>query len=124
MLKIIAKYRPNATDTEKKTGWTVTFEEFLRYVTDGLREGIVKRYWDHWDTYEQLCNPCQVKYDFIGDIESENNKESNALLIGQYLVNCKCRHTYKQVHFISPEHVSYLILIINHCEQFQYLKAK
>ncbi len=76
--EIMKRYRPNASAIEKQTGWTVTFEEFLRYVTDGLHEGRMMDH--HWETYEHLCNPCKINYDFIGDIESQNNEESNALL--------------------------------------------
>ena len=74
---ILRMYHKNATKAMLWTGTGVTFEEFLRYVTDQLRN----RNWmdEHWNTYVDLCSPCQVQYDYIGKIESQNS-ETNALL--------------------------------------------
>ena len=63
--KIVEKYRYNNTKTVE-TGNDVTFTEYVRYLTDNPP-------WDvneHWMPYEDLCRPCNVKYDFIGSIDT------------------------------------------------------
>ncbi|XP_053377344.1 carbohydrate sulfotransferase 11-like [Mercenaria mercenaria] len=49
----------------------MTFEEFLLYFTDVYE---VNEYLnEHFVPSNQLCNPCNVKYDYIGKYESLNN---------------------------------------------------
>ena len=47
----------------------VEFDEFVRYAVNegvGRRPGIDI----HWDSVYDICQPCQVKYDFIGHYET------------------------------------------------------
>jgi len=47
----------------------VEFEEFARYAVNegvGRRQGIDI----HWDSVYDVCQPCQVKYDFVGHYET------------------------------------------------------
>lgn len=47
----------------------VTFEEFLRYVVStGTSDPPQQN--QHWATYQNLCQPCFVKYDHIGKLET------------------------------------------------------
>lgn len=47
----------------------VTFEEFIRYVVlTGTTEPFKQN--QHWATYQDLCQPCFVKYDYIGKMET------------------------------------------------------
>ena len=62
--KIIRQYRENATNESLAHGNDVKFEEFLRYVAETSKLD------EHWDTYSNLCAPCQVHYDFIGKYET------------------------------------------------------
>ena len=59
---ILNRYRqehPNATDD-------VTFTKFIYYVLS-LRDEARN---EHWKSYEGLCHPCAVDYDFIGHFEN------------------------------------------------------
>ncbi|XP_022777724.1 carbohydrate sulfotransferase 11-like [Stylophora pistillata] len=60
--RIITLYRPGGNPEEKN----VKFDEFLNYVLH-LGDG----YWnEHWQTYDNLCQPCGIPYDFIGHFEN------------------------------------------------------
>ena len=59
MLNRYRQQHPNATND-------ITFTKFIYYVlslTDGARN-------EHWKSYEGLCHPCAVDYDFIGHFEN------------------------------------------------------
>ena len=59
---ILNRYRqehPNATDD-------VTFTKFIYYILS-LRDEARN---EHWKSYEGLCHPCAVDYDFIGHFEN------------------------------------------------------
>ena len=44
----------------------VTFDEFVNYVLS-----IGGGYWnEHWQTYDKLCRPCAIDYDFVGRFEN------------------------------------------------------
>lgn len=64
--KIIRDFRPNATQQALRTGRDVTFPEFIEYI---LKEGIHEGLNWHWNTYDDQCRPCSVKYNFIGRFE-------------------------------------------------------
>ena len=70
---IIKKYRPGGNPEDKN----VTFDEFLNYVIN-----IGNGYWnEHWQTYDKLCHPCAVKYDFIGKFENLKEEAAHVLEI-------------------------------------------
>lgn len=50
----------------KQDGWkpTVTFSEFLQLVLDPDADDV------HWQSYDDLCHPCHVRYDFISNYDS------------------------------------------------------
>ena len=57
---IVRQYRENATEMALRTGADVTFVEFLTFLTrEPLGDG-------HWVRQYDQCQPCVVKYDFIG----------------------------------------------------------
>ena len=59
---IIKRYSPGGNPDHIN----VTFDEFLNFVIN-----IGKGYWDeHWQTYDKLCHPCGIQYDFIGRFEN------------------------------------------------------
>ena len=64
--KIVANFRPNATQKSLHAGDDVTFKEFIEYI---LKEGVYEGLNPHWNTYEGQCMPCYVHYDFIGRFE-------------------------------------------------------
>ncbi|KAM3823986.1 carbohydrate sulfotransferase 14 isoform 1-T3 [Vipera latastei] len=58
-IEIVKKYRKNPG---KSMGDDVTFSEFLRYLIDEETEKMN----EHWMPIYNLCQPCAIKYDFIG----------------------------------------------------------
>ncbi|XP_035521249.1 carbohydrate sulfotransferase 8-like [Morone saxatilis] len=73
---IISRYRANATRTALRTGAGVTFREFVQYLLDVRRPVGMDI---HWEPISQLCNPCLLRYNFIGKFESLE-EEANFLL--------------------------------------------
>ena len=68
---IIKTYRPGGNPEHKN----ITFDEFLNYVIN-----IGKGYWnEHWQTYDKLCHPCGIQYDFIGRFENLEEEASFVL---------------------------------------------
>ncbi|KAL9986222.1 hypothetical protein ACROYT_G000332 [Oculina patagonica] len=68
--EIIRRYRPGGNPEDKN----ITFDEFVNYVIN-IGDG----YWnEHWKTYDKLCHPCGVHYDFIGKF---NNLQEEARYI-------------------------------------------
>ena len=54
---------------EEDTNTWVSFQEFLRYVSNpefSLDEGSE----EHWKEMYRLCSPCSIQYDFIGKLET------------------------------------------------------
>ncbi|XP_048188283.1 carbohydrate sulfotransferase 14 [Perognathus longimembris pacificus] len=61
--EIVRRYRPGAGPDP--AGDDVTFAEFLRYLADEDPE----RMDEHWMPVYHLCQPCAVRYDFVGAYE-------------------------------------------------------
>ncbi|NXF79744.1 CHSTE sulfotransferase, partial [Sclerurus mexicanus] len=61
-VEIVRRYRKNGGNS---AGNDVTFEEFLQYLLDED----VERMNEHWMPIYNLCQPCAVRYDFIGSYE-------------------------------------------------------
>ncbi|XP_063779373.1 carbohydrate sulfotransferase 14 [Pseudophryne corroboree] len=61
-LEIVRRYRESPGPSK---GDDVTFPEFLRYLLDED----VERMNEHWMPIYNLCQPCAVRYDFIGSYE-------------------------------------------------------
>lgn len=61
--KIIAQFRPNASQHALETGSVVTFPEFTSFLLQ------TKHYDEHWRPVDDLCSPCAANYDFIGHYE-------------------------------------------------------
>uniref|UniRef100_A0A8B9ZBG0 Carbohydrate sulfotransferase n=1 Tax=Buteo japonicus TaxID=224669 RepID=A0A8B9ZBG0_9AVES len=64
-VEIVRRYRKNGGNS---AGDDVTFSEFLRYLLDEEAE----RMNEHWMPIYNLCQPCAVRYDFIGSYERLN----------------------------------------------------
>uniref|UniRef100_A0A8C9Q7Z2 Carbohydrate sulfotransferase n=1 Tax=Spermophilus dauricus TaxID=99837 RepID=A0A8C9Q7Z2_SPEDA len=61
--EIVKRYRAGAGPSP--AGDDVTFPEFLRYLVDEDPE----RMNEHWMPVYHLCQPCAVRYDFVGSYE-------------------------------------------------------
>ena len=53
----------------KRSHYNVTFGDFIRYAFSS-HPPVPKNM--HWDTMENLCEPCKIKYDFIVKMETFN----------------------------------------------------
>ncbi|XP_071502869.1 carbohydrate sulfotransferase 14-like [Diadema antillarum] len=73
--KIIAKYRKPGTIIEGADQSRITFEEFLRFLVDSD----TRRMDPHWRPMHELCQPCAIKYDFIGSFEQLSEDASLVL---------------------------------------------
>uniref|UniRef100_A0A8D0DT98 Carbohydrate sulfotransferase n=1 Tax=Salvator merianae TaxID=96440 RepID=A0A8D0DT98_SALMN len=71
-VEIVKRYRKNPG---KSSGDDITFSEFLRYLLDED----VERMNEHWMPIYNLCQPCAVRYDFIGSYE-RLNEDANYVL--------------------------------------------
>ncbi|KAF1478174.1 Carbohydrate sulfotransferase 14, partial [Megadyptes antipodes antipodes] len=71
-VEIIRRYRKNGGNS---AGDDVTFSEFLRYLLDEEAE----RMNEHWMPIYNLCQPCAVRYDFIGSYERLNTDANYVL---------------------------------------------
>jgi len=65
--KIILRYRKFPTNHSLQYGDDVRFIEFVQYLLDLKGD---KEFEAHWRFYNQLCQPCQLGYDFIGKYET------------------------------------------------------
>ncbi|XP_076813769.1 carbohydrate sulfotransferase 11-like [Clavelina lepadiformis] len=66
MMKELYGNTSQVQDTES----TPSFEEFVKYVSDGRNQGFKNGGEMHWNTYTSLCNPCHVEYDVILHLET------------------------------------------------------
>ncbi|XP_066963476.1 carbohydrate sulfotransferase 11-like [Macrobrachium rosenbergii] len=64
--KILNKYRRPGRNY---SGDDVSFSEFIRFISEPGR-GTFEQRNEHWLSVHEICNPCAVKYDFIGKYES------------------------------------------------------
>lgn len=64
--KIQQKYRSAGASPE---GDNTTFSEFIRFISEP-GHGTFEQRNEHWLSVHELCNPCAVKYDFVGKYES------------------------------------------------------
>uniref|UniRef100_A0A8C3J6U8 Carbohydrate sulfotransferase n=1 Tax=Calidris pygmaea TaxID=425635 RepID=A0A8C3J6U8_9CHAR len=71
-VEIVRRYRKNGGNS---AGDDVTFSEFLRYLLDEE----VERMNEHWMPIYNLCQPCAVRYDFIGSYERLNADANHVL---------------------------------------------
>ena len=72
-VNIVEKFRPKS---EPRTGLgnDVTFSEFIEYLTD--MKDLPRTKWDeHWSPMINLCQPCKVHYDGIGEYQVIKNRD-------------------------------------------------
>ena len=63
---IIRRYRLHPDERALRTGEGVSFPEFVDFILTASPR-LMNR---HWMSYDSLCHPCLVHYDFIGKFES------------------------------------------------------
>ena len=65
---IVHQTRTNATFWSKHCGNDVTFTEFITFVVDHLKQGLPIN--THFLPIHIQCNPCKVKFDAVGKVET------------------------------------------------------
>ena len=63
--EILTRYQSTGSNTVSARN--VTFEQFVTYIVDLYRRNETYRYDEHWDKYYNLCLPCHIDYDIIGE---------------------------------------------------------
>ncbi|XP_033640994.1 carbohydrate sulfotransferase 11-like isoform X1 [Asterias rubens] len=73
--QIIKKFRNGPSQAELKTGENATWTEFVDYLTHPTERKEVEtdiHFSDHWRQMNQICSPCSIDYDVIGNLETVN----------------------------------------------------
>ena len=65
--RILRRYRSNWTQESLRRGNDVTFAEFISYVIDARSQRLRDF---HWAPQTAMCQPCRVRYDFVGHFET------------------------------------------------------
>lgn len=68
--KILKLYRKNLTKSEYDEGKGVTFREFIDWVILKKDKEGFDSLDEHWQLMHRIANPCMLKYDFIGKMET------------------------------------------------------
>lgn len=74
---IVRRYRKPSVPVQDVKGHDVTFREFVKYLID--KRNSLQNMNEHWMPMFELCQPCFIKYDFIGSFE-DLEIDTNALL--------------------------------------------
>ena len=65
--EISVNYYGNGTDRSGVNHRNVTFEQFVKYIVDLHKRNETYKYDEHWASYNDLCLPCTIDYDIIGE---------------------------------------------------------
>ena len=65
--EISVNYYGNGTDRSGVNHRNVTFEQFVKYIVDLHNRNEAYKYDEHWASYNDLCLPCVIDYDIIGN---------------------------------------------------------
>ncbi|CAB0016902.1 unnamed protein product, partial [Nesidiocoris tenuis] len=63
---IMQNYRTKKNQSGQANGEDITFEEFTNFLLNSEQKGFN----EHWKPMHRLCEPCLVKYDFVGKYET------------------------------------------------------
>ncbi|XP_045166037.1 carbohydrate sulfotransferase 11-like isoform X2 [Mercenaria mercenaria] len=77
--KIIKRFRENPSEKSLMKGDDVTFKEFVQYLLD--RKTIEQGYNEHWESFHDLCHPCHIRYNYIGNYETLDDDVNGLLKI-------------------------------------------
>ncbi|XP_063056376.1 carbohydrate sulfotransferase 12-like [Engraulis encrasicolus] len=79
MLKRYGKYpNPPATHEQALAAGVMNFSHFIQYLLDPETEKLVP-YEPHWKQVYRMCHPCQINYDFVGKLETQNEDAEHLL---------------------------------------------
>ena len=75
--QIIKTFRENATKESLARVHDVTFQEFVKHIIS--MEKTPSKMDAHWRPQYLICNPCQIKFDFVGKTETFNNDATHVM---------------------------------------------
>ena len=75
--QIIKTFRENATKESLARVHDVTFHEFVKYIIS--MEKTPSKMDTHWRPQYLICNPCQIKFDFVGKTETFDNDATHVM---------------------------------------------
>ena len=102
---LIFDNRFNGTNHEKVDIKNIWFSEFLKYLTQSKGKGIHDK---HWETYVNLCAPCEVNYTYIAsanDMINEADMILNVTGAGKVVHFPRTRYKAEQHKSLSVEQV-------------------
>lgn len=67
--KVHDMYKNKDVVEDDKPVTRTTLQEFLQYISDSKNEAQGDQ---HWNFYNRLCSPCDIKYDYIAHVEDVN----------------------------------------------------
>lgn len=89
---IVKTFRANPNNSSLQNGDDVTFDEFTVYLSKSESQDFN----EHWQQISKLCEPCLVKYHFIGKYETLIT-DSNFILRSIGVSNIRFPHNVKPV---------------------------
>ena len=98
-VQIVNTTRPDADIRSLKCGYDVTFEEFLSYTVVNLQSGF--RVDNHFAPIYTQCNPCTIKFDIIGKLETFG--EDSRLVLEEINANISDSHKTNNKDIVLEE---------------------
>ena len=98
---IINMFRVNASGEANHRGHGVTFSEFIRYVTHPLSRQMALLN-EHWETYDNLCQPCILNYDIVG--QYSNFGQEVKWTLKELNIDHLASLPNKQLHYTRVKH--------------------
>ena len=70
---VIEKYRYKPVDVAEADGGKISLEEFVSFIAHEYPE----RQDRHYMSFDDICHPCDIKYDYIAKVETLNDDTTN-----------------------------------------------
>ena len=90
--RIVKTFRKMPSADALARGHDVSFAEFVKYIIKRSSSGRMLN--PHWASYYELCQPCSVKYDFVGKFESFET--DSAYMLGK-ISGDRCPHAFPTI---------------------------
>ncbi|CAH1800634.1 unnamed protein product [Owenia fusiformis] len=67
---LVKTFRENPSNKSQACGYDVAFAEFLSFVISSFEKHFENVMDSHWKPFDVLCDPCLIKYDIVGKMET------------------------------------------------------